>query len=191
MVMIRTFSLPVRTFIRWCIHNPNVLGCIEISCYWIFHFYFLNNDISVSVQVINLKFNLCFPKFVIEGSVSQINTHRELAIIFLQLIYFPWAVQGLCGLFDTNCMLSVYMSGASEKESLRLLSLVIIMLMVQWAACSIVPDQSLLPHCIQDYLIRCIPLTKPLHIQWKVSQKKKRSEYGLSDEASRWFLHVL
>ena len=36
-----------------------------------FHFYFLNNDISVSIHVMRLRFSECDLKVLLEGSVSQ------------------------------------------------------------------------------------------------------------------------
>ena len=38
-----------------------------------FHFYFLNIDISVNIQVINLKFAMCVPKYLFKGSLSRIS----------------------------------------------------------------------------------------------------------------------
>ena len=43
-----------------------------MNLYLIFFTYFLNIDISSTIQVINLKFSMCVLKCLLEGSVSQI-----------------------------------------------------------------------------------------------------------------------
>ena len=44
-----------------------------------FHFYFLNIDMSVTIQIMNLKCSMCVVKFPVKGSVSQI-----LDLVFIQ-----------------------------------------------------------------------------------------------------------
>ena len=48
----------------------------------IFNFYFLNKDISITIQVIDLKFSVCDPHITLEGSVSQ-NFDLGLSFYFM------------------------------------------------------------------------------------------------------------
>ena len=37
-----------------------------------FHFYFLNNDISITIYAIEMNFAVCIPNVLLEGSMFQI-----------------------------------------------------------------------------------------------------------------------
>ena len=62
------FSLFSEVYIILIGQHVRELG---ISVYF-FHFYFLNNDISITIYAIEMNFSVCISNVLPEGSVSQI-----------------------------------------------------------------------------------------------------------------------
>ena len=51
----------------------------------LFHFYFLNMDISVTIHIIHLKFSVCILKIRLEGSISNISIWALVFILWKKM----------------------------------------------------------------------------------------------------------